>query len=75
MRFGGTRSQIYDAQKTARALWADTEQLWQDEVCQRHRTEVVEPLDQAVSDLLRAIDQLASLVVHMRHECEDPGPP
>ncbi|MCS7022334.1 MAG: hypothetical protein NZ703_07955 [Gemmataceae bacterium] len=74
MRFGGTRSQIYDAQKTARSLWADTEALWHDVVCQRHREELVEPLDQAVSDLLHAIDQLSCIVAQMRQECLDEGP-
>jgi hypothetical protein len=74
MRFGATRSQIYDAQKTARSLWADTQTQWDDEVSQRHYTEVVEPLDQATTDLLRAIDQLASIMVQIRHECENPGP-
>ncbi|MBA2227904.1 MAG: hypothetical protein WHU94_10665 [Thermogemmata sp.] len=73
MRFGATRSQIYDAQKTARALWEHTEQFWQDDVCRRHREQIVEPLDQTVTDLLRAIDQLAALVTQMRQECEDEG--
>lgn len=73
MRFGATRSQIYDAQKTARAHWEHTEQLWQDETCRRHREQIVEPLDQTVTDLLRAIDHLAVLVTQMRQECEDEG--
>jgi hypothetical protein len=74
MRFGATRSQIYDAQKTARALWKHTEYSWRDEVCRRHREEVVEPLDRTVTDLLRAIDHLATIVAQMRQECEDEGP-
>jgi hypothetical protein len=73
MRFGTTRSQIYDAQKTARATWNATGDEWDDEVRRRHGEEVVEPLDAAVSDALRAIDQLAVLFVQMRQECEFPG--
>jgi hypothetical protein len=73
MRFGATRSQIYDAQKTARTLWDETERLWQDEVCRRHREDIVEPLDRTVTDLLRAIDHLSAIVAQMRHECEDEG--
>ena len=73
MRFGTTRSQIYDAQKSARAKWHATGDEWDDEVRRRHDEEVVEPLDAAVSDTLRAIDQLAVMFVQMRQECEFPG--
>jgi len=57
MRFGTTRSQIYDAQKTARVRWDATEAEW----------------DDAVSGALRAIDQLTTLFVQIRQECEFPG--
>ena len=70
MRFGATRSQIYDAQKTARAKWVGTEEAWDDEVRRDHGENVVEPLDAAVSDALRAIDQLAVLFTQVRQECE-----
>jgi hypothetical protein len=70
MRFGTTRSQIYDAQKTARAKWLATEEFWNDEVRRDHGEKVVEPLDAAVSDALRAIDQLAVLFTQVRQECE-----
>ena len=30
MRFGASRSQLYDAQKTARARWDATEDVWAD---------------------------------------------
>ena len=73
MRFGTTRSQIYDAQKTARAKWVATEESWDDEVRRGHGENVVEPLDAAVSDALRAIDQLAVLFTQIRQECEFPG--
>ncbi len=73
MRFGATRSQIYDAQKTARAKWIATSDEWDDEVRQKHDETVVEPLDVAVSNALRAIDQLAVLFVQIRQECEFPG--
>lgn len=73
MRFGTTRSQLYDAQKTARAHWAATGDEWDDAVRREHGEQVVEPLDQTVSDTLAAIDQLAGLFTQIRHECEYPG--
>ena len=73
MRFGTTRSQIYDAQKTARAKWTATEDAWNDEVRRDHGEKVIEPLDATVSDALRAIDQLAVLFTQIRQECEFPG--
>jgi hypothetical protein len=73
MRIGATRSQIYDAQKTARAHWTRTEDDWDDAVRREHGEQVVEPLDRAVSDTLAAIDQLAGIFVQARHECEYPG--
>lgn len=73
MRFGTTRSQIYDAQKTARARWEATSDSWDDAVRRDHGEKVVDVLDDAVSDALRAIDQLATLFVQVRQECEYPG--
>ena len=73
MKFGATRSQIYDAQKTARAKWDSTQDSWDDEVHLAHGEKVVEPLDAAVSDALRAIDQLAVLFTQIRQDCEFTG--
>jgi hypothetical protein len=70
MRFGTTRSQIYDAQKTARAKWQATEDDWNDQVRRDHGEVIVDELDKAVSNILRAIDQLATLFVQIRQECE-----
>ena len=70
MRFGTTRSQIYDAQKTARAKWDATGDVWDDMVRQDHGELIVDELDKSVSDILRAIDQLAILIVQIRQECE-----
>jgi hypothetical protein len=70
MRFGTTRSQIYDAQKTARAKWDATADEWNDSVRREHGEQVVDELDKAVSDTLRAIDQLATLFNQIRQECE-----
>lgn len=70
MRFGTTRSQIYDAQKTARAKWDVSQDGWDDEVRRAHGETTVEPLDAAVSDALRAIDQLSVLFTQVRQECE-----
>jgi hypothetical protein len=73
MRFGTTRSQIYDAQKTAQAQWQATIDDWDDAVRREHEEAVWQPLDQNVSDSLRAVDQLAILLTQVRHECEFPG--
>ena len=70
MRFGTTRSQIYDAQKVARAKWDETADTWDDAVRREHGEKVVEELDKTVSDTLRAIDQLATLFTQVRQECE-----
>lgn len=73
MRFGTTRSQVYDAQKTARAHWQATADEWDDGVRREHGEAVWEPLDQTVGEALRAIDQLAVLFTQIRNECEYPG--
>jgi len=73
MRFGTTRSQFYDAQKTARAKWDTTSDEWDDVIRREHGEKIVEELDKSVSDVLAAIDQLATVMVQIRHECEFPG--
>ena len=73
MRFGTTRSQIYDAQKTAQARWNATADEWDDAVRREHGERVWEPLDHAVGETLRAIDQLSVLFTLVRNECEYPG--
>jgi hypothetical protein len=73
MRFGTTRSQVYDAQKSARAKWDLTGDEWDDAVRREHGEKVVDELDKSVSDILRAIDQLSTLFVQIRQECEFPG--
>jgi hypothetical protein len=70
MRFGTTRSQIYDAQKTARAKWDVTGDEWDDTVRREHGERIVDELDKTVSETLRAIDQLATLFTQIRQECE-----
>ena len=73
MKFGTTRSQFYDAQKTARARWDAVCDLWDDAVRREHGEKVVDELDKAVSEILRAIDQVATVFVQIRQECEFPG--
>ena len=73
MRFGTTRSQIYDAQKTAQSHWAATTDVWDDDARRDHEEAVWEPLDRTVSDALRAIDQLTVVFAQIRGECEYPG--
>jgi hypothetical protein len=73
MKFGTTRSQVYDAQKSARAKWDLTGDEWDDAVRREHGERIVDELDKSVSDILRAIDQLSTLFVQIRQECEFPG--
>ena len=73
MRFGTTRSQVYDAQKTAQAHWQAVLDVWDDAARREHDEKVWTPLDQTVSEALRAIDQLTVLFAQIRNECEYPG--
>ena len=73
MRFGTTHSQFYDAQKSARAKWDLTGDEWDDAVRREHGEKIVDELDKSVSDVLVAIDQLATVFVQVRQECEFPG--
>ena len=70
MKFGANRSQVYDAQKTARMRWDTTADVWNDAVRAEFESQVWEPLDGTVSELLRAVDQLSVLFTQVRHECE-----
>ncbi len=70
MRFGASRSQLYDAQKTARARWESAAEAWNDASRQDFEEHVWVPLDAQVSDVLRAIDQLSVLFTQVRQDCE-----
>jgi hypothetical protein len=70
MRFGATRSQLYDAQKTARHRWDDAADTWDDIARREFDEQVWQPLDQTVTDVLRAVDQLTALFAQVRQECE-----
>ena len=70
MRFGASRSQIYDAQKTARAKWDQVLDVWTDSTKTEFANAIWEPLDARVSEFLRAVDQLAVIFSHVRSECE-----
>ena len=73
MRFGANRSQLYDAQKTARVRWDQTAELWGDAARREFEENVWVPLDEHVSGVLRAVDQLAVVFTQVRHECEFQG--
>jgi hypothetical protein len=70
MKFGATRGQLYDAQKTARARWESAEELWHDDSRREFEDQVWVPMDQLVADVLRAVDQLAVLFTQVRQDCE-----
>jgi len=63
MRFGTTRSQVYDAQKVApREVGRDRRRVGRRRAPRNNGEKVVDELDKAVSDTLLAIDQLATPV-------------
>jgi len=70
MRLGASRSQLYDAQKVARARWDGTEEFWADAARTEFDEHTWQPLDRIVSDVLRAVDQLSVLFAQIRQECE-----
>ena len=70
MRFGASRSQLYDAQKTARAKWDAVLDVWTDSKKVEFEEATWIPLDQHVSEYLRAVDQLSVVFSQVRAECE-----
>ena len=70
MKFGSSRSQLYDAQKSARVHWDATTQVWGDSVQGEFEEKVWEPLDRHVTEVLAAVDQLAAVFAQVRGECE-----
>ncbi len=70
MKFGANRSQLYDAQKTARAKWDTAAETWTDATRRDFEEQVWEPLDQLVTNSLRAVDLLAVLFTEVRQDCE-----
>lgn len=70
MRFGASRSRLYDAQKSARARWDALEEIWNDDARREFDETAWQPLDRGVTDLLRAIDQLVVQFAEIRRDCE-----
>ncbi len=70
MRFGANRSQLYDAQKTARAKWDTAQDDWDDAARAEFDEQTWQPLDHAVADVLQAVDLLSSLFAQVRQDCE-----
>lgn len=70
MKFGGSRGLLDDAQKTARARWDAACDVWDDQTRRDHEAAVVQPLDDHVSELLRAVDQLMTVFASARRDCE-----
>lgn len=73
MRFGTNRSQLYDAQKVARAKWELTQDAWDDAARAEFDEQTWQPLDKAVSDVLEAVDLLSALIAQVRADCEFPS--
>jgi hypothetical protein len=70
MIFGANRGQLDDAQKVARAHWQQATEHWGDTVQKQHQHDLVEPLDDQVSELLRNVDQLTSIIAGLRAEID-----
>ena len=73
MRVGANRSQLSDAQKSARAHWDNVQDVWDDVARREFDGATWQPLDRHVGDLLRAVDQLGAMFTQIRNECEFPG--
>jgi hypothetical protein len=69
MKFGASRSQLYDAQKTARAKWDFVLDVWTDSRKTEFEEKTWAPLDAQVGEYLRAVDQLAVIFTQVRSEC------
>ena len=72
MRIGSNRSQLFDAQKVARAKWDVVQDAWDDGTRAEFDEQTWQPLDKAVTDVLEAVDLLAALFSQVRAECEFP---
>jgi hypothetical protein len=70
MKVGASRGQLYDAQKSSRAIWDSTREMWTDDARREFEDRVWIPLDASVSNALRAIDQLSVLFAQVRKDCE-----
>jgi hypothetical protein len=70
MKFGASRSHLYDAQKTVRARWEVVLEDWHDEAQQHFEEKIWQPLDQMTTDALRGVDQLATIFTQIRQDCE-----
>lgn len=74
MKFGSSRSLVYDAQKSARARYDVACETWGDAPRHHFDETVWQPLDALASEALRAVDQLAVAFTQVRIECEySPG--
>ncbi len=73
MRVGSSRSQLYDAQKVARAKWDGTCEVWNDATRIEFEEKTWEPLDRQAAEVLRTMDQVAVLFAQVRQECEYEG--
>jgi hypothetical protein len=70
MTFGGGRGKLDDARQTAMARWEAAGEQWSDQTRREHEAEVVAPLNDAVADLLRAVDRLSVVFSSARRECD-----
>lgn len=70
MTFGGGRGKLDDARQTCLAKWEAAGESWNDQTRREHEAEVVAPLNDAVADLLRAVDRLAGVFSSARSDCE-----
>ncbi len=70
MKFGASRSQLYDGHKTLRAKWDSVGEVWSDQTKVEFEEKVYDPLERQSTEVLRAIDQLSAMFGQIRAECE-----
>lgn len=70
MTFGGGRGKLDDARQTAVARWDAAGEHWSDQTRREHEAEVVITMNDAVAELLRAVDRMASVFASARRDCD-----
>ena len=70
MRVDAGRGKLYDAHKTLRLKWEETQTIWQDTAMKDFEERIWGPLDMQTCDVLRAVDRLSQLFMQVRGECE-----
>jgi hypothetical protein len=63
------RAKLHNQLKDLRARWQDLQAIWDDSVRQEFEEGHLEELEARVRTALRAMDQLATVMIQARHDC------